>query len=184
MPRRVVPKRGVIDVLEFGSGNGYWIANRAQKNPRKLHVAVEHAWSQTPREQTAQKYYQEHAGFPPRGLVVTSSTTMEHFIENMLRNNISAGDIYVRMPDWTHIKTRTMNFKPLFRNVRKLLLRKGKITLTTENEKLLAYFKGKAWKAGLKVKTVLVPAETFHEEKYSNHPEARHMVYGLEMRMR
>jgi tRNA G46 methylase TrmB len=184
MPRRVVRKRGVIDVLEFGSGNADWITHQARKTPGKLHVAVEHAWSLAPREQTAQRYYKEQAGVPPSGLVVTSSTTMERFIENMLRNNIVAGDIYIRMPDWTHVKTRTMDFKPLFRNVRKLLLRKGKITLTTENEKLLAYFKGKAWKAGLKVKTVPIIPQTFHEQKYSNHPEARHRVYGIELTLK
>ncbi|MFA6269234.1 MAG: hypothetical protein WCW13_02245 [archaeon] len=174
-------RRGVIDVLEFGSGNGKWMAEKAKQNRRKLHVAVEHAWSAREREQTANDYYKQQAGSPPKGLVVTSSTTMENFIKGMLRNNIVANNIFVRMPDWVHVRTRTMNFGLLMKNAKKLLLRKGRITLTTENKEILTYIKGLAWKAGLSVKSVPVLPETFHEKKYSDHPLAGHMLYGIEI---
>jgi tRNA (guanine-N7-)-methyltransferase len=115
--------------LEICSGNGEWIAERAQKNPDILFLAVEKKFMRI------RKIWSKMKNKGLENLIIVSGMG-EDLLDHYLNKN-SIDQIFINFPDpWPkarHAKHRIIKdsfLEPIF----EILKESGKITLTTDSE--------------------------------------------------
>ena len=114
--------------LEFCSGNGEWIINRAQENPQVNWVAVE-MWFERVR-----KIYSKTINYGIENLMIISGEGLTFSQEYLQDECIDAA--YVNFPDpWPkdrHAKHRIIQ-KPFVEELRRTVKKEGSVTLVTDN---------------------------------------------------
>ncbi len=114
--------------LEYCSGNGEWIINRARQNPSVNWVAVE-IWFERVR-----KIYSKMVNYGIENLIIISGEGVTFSREYLSDSCIDAA--YVNFPDpWPkdrHAKHRIIQ-RPFVEELRRTVKREGTVTLVTDN---------------------------------------------------
>jgi len=138
-----LPER-TFEVVEFGAGKPEDLTRRAKAHPNRIYVAVDSAYSEQRNPAEIKKLYDagletyDNIKRPKNTNILTSASTMERFIDNMLLQGIRTRNIHLRMPDPDYVENpRLMDIQFLFENAKSLLVPNGKILITCNTEKLV-----------------------------------------------
>ena len=143
--KRPLPPR-TFEAVEFGAGNAGWINHQAKRTPQRLFIAVDPAYK--PRGYHDFKHVQRPKGSP----LLTSSKTMEAFIDSMKERGLRTRKISIRFPPSIFVGYPLLKWEKLFRELDHILLPNGKVTITTETGNILDIVKKLAVKHKLSVR--------------------------------
>ncbi len=138
--------------IEYCSGNGEWIVNKAQENPNENWVAVEHNFSRV------KKIFSKRENLGLKNLFIVSGDAFTFTCEYIKKGSVAAA--FVNFPDpWPkkrHAKHRLIQ-KPFIKEIRRVFQKEGCLTLVTDSADYSA-----------QMKEVVDLSEAFKWAKYSN----------------